>query len=67
MSRFSKGDKVTSEYGPGVVADITDRSVTVKLDSGETLNIQRGTPGYDRLRNVDKGEPERAARGGFRW
>ena len=64
--RFDVGDEVSTEYGKGKVEAMTDRSVTVLLHSGDKLNIQRGTPGYDRIRNVTKGDAERS-QGGFRW
>lgn len=45
------GDRIEYEaWGPGVVIAHTDRSITIRLDDGQELNIQTGTPGYDRIR-----------------
>lgn len=48
------GDKVETEWGHGVIGDITGRSVTIILDAAPgfepvRVNIQRGTPGFRRL------------------
>lgn len=65
QNRFEKGDRVTSPDfpSPGVVVETSGRRVAVKLDdpgtwtndAGKTIsnasivNIQTGTPGYDRI------------------
>lgn len=54
MNRLNVGDRVESEFGTGVVTEHTNRSVSYRLDSGETLNVVIGTPGYDRIRKITK-------------
>jgi hypothetical protein len=53
-SRLQVGDRVRSEFGSGHVTEATDRSIVYKLDSGESLRVQRGTPGYDRVEKVTR-------------
>ena len=43
------GDRVSTEWGGGVVADLSSRRIVVALDSGETLNVVVGTPGFFRI------------------
>jgi len=47
---MSAGDRVLTEWGGGVVTDATPRRVVIDLDSGDTLNVVTGTPGYERIR-----------------
>ncbi len=47
---ISAGASVDTDQGRGTVKAVTDRSVTVDLDNGDVVNIQRGTPGYDRIK-----------------
>jgi hypothetical protein len=53
---FTVGQSVTTEWGPGTVAEITGRSVTIALAEGEfanKINVQYGTPGYRRLTDAN--------------
>ena len=47
--KFQIGDKVTTEYGPGVVEESSRRRVFIRLDDGDTINVAVGTYGYDRI------------------
>lgn len=58
---FKAGDRVASEHGPGTVVSQTDRSLSYKLDTGETLNVVVGTPGYHRVKPAEAA-PESARR-----
>ena len=49
------GQRVTTEFGDGLVTNSTSRSVTIKLDSGEEINVQTGTPGFERIKPVEAG------------
>ena len=49
---FRVGQQVTTEWGGGTVIGGT-RGTTIKLDSGEVINIARGTPGARRLREAN--------------
>lgn len=54
-SDFTPGDRVETEWGGGTVTESTDRSVVIENDaSGQTMRIQRGTPGFDRIQRSDK-------------
>lgn len=47
---LAEGDRVTSEFGTGVVLDRTRRSLTYQLDAGgPPINVAVGTPGYFRV------------------
>lgn len=46
---FEIGQRVVTEYGPGVVRESSARRVYVVLDEGGWINVQTGTPGYDRI------------------
>lgn len=43
------GDRVSSEYGNGVVEIHTVRHLVYRLDNGEPINVVTGTPGYYRV------------------
>lgn len=45
---FEIGTRVTTEWGPGQVIG-GSRGTTIKLDSGDTINLIHGTPGARRL------------------
>lgn len=47
---FLSGDRVNTEFGPGTVAMSSDRSTSVQLDNGDRINVQKGTPGHDRIK-----------------
>lgn len=47
--KFKVGDKVTTEYGSGVVEESSHRRVFIRLDEGDTINVAVGTYGYDRI------------------
>ena len=49
---FAPGDKVVTEWGGGTVIGGV-RGTTIKLDSGEVINIAHGTPGARRLREAN--------------
>ena len=49
---FQVGQQVTTEWGGGTVIGGT-RGTTIKLDSGEVINIAHGTPGARRLREAN--------------
>ena len=49
---FQVGQQVTTEWGTGTVIGGV-RGTTIKLDSGETINIGHGTPGARRLREAN--------------
>ena len=49
---FQVGQQVTTEWGGGTVIGGT-RGTTIKLDSGEVINIGHGTPGARRLREAN--------------
>ena len=49
---FQVGQQVTTEWGGGTVIGGV-RGTTIKLDSGETINIAHGTPGARRLREMN--------------
>lgn len=58
------GQRVQSEWGPGTVTGSTDRSTTVKYDSGDELNHAKGTPGHDRIRKIEDAPKSEARRFG---
>ena len=49
---FQIGQQVTTEWGGGTVIGGV-RGTTIKLDSGEVINIAHGTPGARRLREAN--------------
>ena len=49
---FTIGQKVSTEYGFGVVTESSHRRVVILLDSGESLNIITGTFGYERIKAI---------------
>ena len=49
---FAPGDQVVTEWGGGTVIGGV-RGTTIKLDSGEVINIAHGTPGARRLREAN--------------
>ena len=49
---FQVGQQVTTEWGTGTVIGGT-RGTTIKLDSGDVINIAHGTPGARRLREAN--------------
>lgn len=46
---FTVGQQVRTEFGTGTVTAHSERRVVVALDSGETINVVNGTPGYYRI------------------
>lgn len=46
---LAPGDRVSTEWGMGRVVESSHRRVFIQLDSGDTLNIATGTPGYNRI------------------
>lgn len=46
------GQKVETEFGPGVVEESSGRRVFVRLADGGSINVATGTPGYERIRPV---------------
>lgn len=46
---FRTGQKVSTEWGNGVVRESSHRRVYIELDNGEAINIVTGTPGYRRI------------------
>ncbi len=63
---FKAGDRVKTEFGHGKVHEATGRSTTIHLDSGEKINVQKGTPGHGRRSRWRLGSPCAAARRGER-
>lgn len=51
--KFQVGDKVTTEYGSGVVKESSPRRVFILLDDGSSINVVTGTYGYDRITKVE--------------
>jgi hypothetical protein len=51
--RFTEGQRVRTDYGLGYVVESSARRVYIKLDEGSTINVQTGTPGYDRIEAVE--------------
>ena len=51
--KFQVGDKVTTEYGSGVVKESSHRRVFILLDDGATINAVVGTYGYGRIVKVE--------------
>lgn len=49
-------DRVETEYGPGKIISI-GRGIGIELDSGENINVVKGTPGHSRLKPFAK-KPE---------
>jgi hypothetical protein len=49
FGRFHIGQRVETEYGAGVVAELSARRVFVQLDDGQSLNVATGTFGYERI------------------
>lgn len=47
--KFQVGDKVTTEYGSGVVEESSHRRVFIRLDDGDAINVAVGTYGYGRI------------------
>jgi hypothetical protein len=50
---FQAGDRVESEYGQGTVIAYSSRRLAYQLDSGETINVVTGTPGFYRVTRVE--------------
>ena len=46
------GAHVVTEWGYGIVQASSTRRIVIALESGETLNIVAGTPGYARIRQL---------------
>ena len=40
---------VSTEWGYGIVVESSYRRVVVALEDGGSINVQTGTPGYDRI------------------
>ncbi len=50
---FAENTKIVTEHGPGTVTMSTGRSIVIRLDNGETISMVNGTPGMDRLRQMN--------------
>lgn len=64
-SDYIAGDRVSTEYGEGTVVESTGRSILIQLNSEETIRVQRGTPGFDRVEKV--ASTSRTARSTCSW
>lgn len=50
MTDMQVGSRVRTEFGDGVVDQISTRRVFIVLDCGDTLNVATGTPGFYRIK-----------------
>jgi hypothetical protein len=46
---FQINQRVSTEFGAGVVSESSTRRVVIDLDSGDRINVATGTPGYGRI------------------
>lgn len=60
---FDVGERVSTEFGSGVVAESSARRVFIRLDNDETINVATGTPGYSRIRAEWTHDPSRDGSG----